>query len=187
MDRPRRPFVVAAGLTVVGWLIVQLARRQRIKQRSGYFDGKVIVITGASRGIGRELALALARRGAYLVLASRNEQALKLVARECMSANRLIRTLVVQTDVTDDEQLGNLVEKTLQEFGRIDILINNAGIRQGGALTQVDLDTTRNVIQVNLLASMHLTQLVLPAMLKRDKGVIVNLASAAGHVAEPYF
>jgi NAD(P)-dependent dehydrogenase (short-subunit alcohol dehydrogenase family) len=141
--------------------------------------GRIALITGASRGIGRATALRLARAGATLVLAARTEQDLSAVAE-------IIRTLgmdalVVPTDVTNDQQIEALVNTALARFGRIDILVNNAG---GGPprtpvvkARRVDWEWT---LRVNLWATMVLSKLVLPAMIAQRSGTIVNICSLAG-------
>jgi len=88
-------------------------------------DGKVAIVTGASRGIGKTIALTLAEAGADIVAAARTEADLQMTAREVRQLGR--KSLIVPTDVTKLEQVENMVEKTISEFGRVDILVNNAG------------------------------------------------------------
>ncbi len=164
-------------------MIVWLANRLRLAANPRYYHQKVIVITGASRGIGRSLALAFAARGANLALTARNVEQLDTVAGECRDRSPEIDVLTVSTDVTDKAQLQNLVDVTLEHFGQIDILVNNAGIRQGGPF----IESSMKELEVNLAAPLNLTQIVLPDMLERKAGMIVNIASAAGRLAEPYF
>jgi NAD(P)-dependent dehydrogenase (short-subunit alcohol dehydrogenase family) len=141
--------------------------------------GRIALITGASRGIGRATALRLARAGAAIVLAARTEQDLSVVAE-------IIRTLgmdalVVPTDVTSDQQIEALVNTAVARFGRIDILVNNAG----GGPPRTPVVKARIVdwewtLRVNLWATMVLTKLVLPAMIAQRGGTIVNICSLAG-------
>lgn len=173
---------------VTGILIVaRLIRWLRLIARAGYFTGKVVLITGASRGIGRALAHAFAARGARLVLAARNQDQLNTVADECRSINPHIEILIVPTDVTDEAQRENLVRAAIERFGQIDILVNNAGIRQGGALLEQSREAIRLHIEANLMSAVWLTYQVLPHMISRGQGYIVNIASAAGRHTEPYF
>jgi NADP-dependent 3-hydroxy acid dehydrogenase YdfG len=141
--------------------------------------GHVALVTGASRGIGRAVATRLARAGAKTVLAARTKDALHAVAEEIRSCGQ--ETLVVPTDVTDDQQLETLVAAAQARFGSIDILVNNAG--GGPPRTPIhkarltDWDWT---LRVNLWATMRLTKLVLPSMLERHSGAIINICSQAG-------
>ncbi len=177
--------VVAVGLGL--GLLMYLLRRLRLATRSGELVGKVVIITGASRGIGRALAHAFVERGAHMVLAARSADDLEAVAAECRTLHPHAEVLTVPTDVTDEAQLERLVATTLERFGRVDVLVNNAGVRIGGAFTELDPSSLRRQVEINLLATMRLTQMVLPTMLKRQQGYIVNVASQAGRHAEPYF
>lgn len=141
--------------------------------------GQVALITGASRGIGRAIVLRLAEAGATTVLAARNEQTLQDVAQMIRAAGGT--TLVVPTDVTDDQQTTRLVEYTLSQFGHIDILVNNAG---GGTprtpVVKARLADWKWTLRVNLWATMALTKLVLPGMIERQQGAVINICSLAG-------
>jgi len=145
--------------------------------------GRIGLITGASRGIGRATALRLARAGAALALAARTEPDLSAVAE---IIHRLgMEALVVPTDVTDDQQLETLVDATLARFGHIDLLVNNAG---GGPprtpIVKTRLTAWEWTLRVNLWATMVLTKLVLPSMIERRSGTIVNICSLAGLTAK---
>ncbi|MBI3756621.1 MAG: SDR family oxidoreductase [Deltaproteobacteria bacterium] len=140
---------------------------------------RVALITGASRGIGRAIALRLARAGATTVLAARTQTDLLTVAELIHALGQ--ETLVVPTDVANDQQLEALAAAALERFGHIDLLVNNAG---GGPprapITKarfMDWDWT---LRVNLWATMALTKLVLPTMIERRSGAIVNICSLAG-------
>jgi 3-oxoacyl-[acyl-carrier protein] reductase len=141
--------------------------------------GQIAIITGASRGIGRAIALHLAHSGATTVLAARDEQALHEVTR-LIHANGGT-SLVVPTDVTVDEQLSRLIESTLARYGQIDILVNNAG---GGPprtpIIKARLADWEWTLRVNLWATMVLSKLVLPGMIERQQGAIINICSLAG-------
>ncbi len=144
---------------------------------------KTALITGGGRGIGRAIALRLAREGASVVLAARTVGELKATAEE---AKRLgARSLVLPTDVTQDDQLEALVHKTLETFGRIDVLVNNAG----GAPPRTSVLKARVsdwewTLRINLWAPMLLSKLVLPPMIRQQEGVIVNMASLAGKMGK---
>ncbi len=141
--------------------------------------GRIALITGASRGIGRATALRLARAGAAIVLAARTEQDLSAVAEIIRALG--LDALVVPTDVTSDQQIEALVNTAVARFGRIDILVNNAG----GGPPRTPVVKARIVdwewtLRVNLWATMVLTKLVLPAMIAQRGGTIVNICSLAG-------
>jgi NAD(P)-dependent dehydrogenase (short-subunit alcohol dehydrogenase family) len=146
--------------------------------------GRVALITGASRGIGRAVALRLAQAGAATVLAARTEAALAAVAETVRASGA--EALVAPTDVTDDQQLEALVNAALARFGRIDILVNNAG--GGPPRTPVVKARVRDwewTVRLNLWAPMILTKLVLPSMIERRGGTIINICSLAGLAGKP--
>jgi short-subunit dehydrogenase len=145
------------------------------------FENNVVIITGASSGIGEELALQLAARKAWLVLASRNVEKLERLASICR--DRGGKALVVATDVADESQCRNLIEKTVAEYGRIDTLIANAGYGIGGLFRDhADLEGFKAVVEVNLMGSVYCTFHALPH-LKKAKGRIVGVSSVLGKVA----
>lgn len=177
----RRWLPLLAGFGIGAWFVRRLTRPRT------NFAGQVVLITGASRGIGRALALAFAQRGAHLVLAARSTDALAAVAAEARSLHPGVDTLVVPTDVTDLAALERLVEQALAHFGRVDVLVNNAGVLIGGAVADLPLDVLDRHIEINFAAPVHLTRLLLPHMLGRDHGLIINIVSVGGRAAGPYF
>ena len=143
---------------------------------------QVIVLTGASSGIGRETALAFARRGAKLALAARNQDALDTLAAE---VERLGGTpTVVPTDVSDFDQVVQLAARAAERFGRIDTWVNNASVSTYGFLEQMDVAEIRRVIEVNLLGEIHGMKAALPH-LREDGGTIINVSSTLGKRAVP--
>jgi len=144
---------------------------------------QVIIITGASDGIGAEVARQLARKDVALVLAARNEAALQAVAASCAAAGA--ETLVVPTDVAQQEQCRRLVAAAMQRFGRIDALVNNAG-RSAHALFEevTDLAWYEDLMKVNLWGAIWCTHAALPC-LKSSQGRIVAVSSLAGLVGVP--
>ncbi len=147
------------------------------------FHENVTIITGASRGIGCALALQLAGQGAWLALAARNIEQLEQVAAGCRERGG--RALAIQTDVADQGQCRQLVERTLDEYGRIDTLVNNAGVTQWAYFDQVqDLAPFERVMQVNYFGSLYCTQAALPE-LKNSRGRIVVTCSLAGRAGVP--
>ena len=148
-------------------------------------ENKVAIVTGASRGIGKAIAIALAKEGASVVVAARTEQeggrlpgTIHKTADEIRALGR--RALAVRTDVTKEEEVAELVRKTLQEFGAIDILINNAGIDIPGKVLDIPIKRWDLVMAVNLRGTLLCTKAVLPTMVKRMSGNIINLSSLAG-------
>jgi len=145
-------------------------------------SGRVAIVTGASSGLGVWFARGLAEAGAHVVLAARRAEKLQGLAAELRKLG--VRSLAVATDVTDEAQVQNLVDTTLAEFGRIDILINNAG--GGGTETSVDTMSMSDVRQrydLNLFGLWHCCQRVGRVMLDQGEGRIVNIASILGLAA----
>ncbi len=146
--------------------------------------GKVVLLTGGSRGIGPVLAEALARRGAAVALSARSEHGLKEVAEHLEELGT--KALAVPVDLREQSQREELVSTTLEQFGRIDVLVNNAGLETEGAYAELPWSAIRETVEVNLLAPMALTRLVLSGMLERKAGHIVNIASIAAKSGAPY-
>jgi len=148
-------------------------------------EGQVAIVTGASRGLGRAIALALAEEGAAVVLAARNGQALNEVATE---VERLgCEALVVQCDVCDATQTQNMVQRVLAEWQRIDVLVNSAGIGLRRPAAEIDEAAWDNVIGTLLKGTFLTTQAVLPTMIAAKRGNIINLAAPLDKIAVPGF
>lgn len=141
-------------------------------------SGKVVIITGASSGVGEAAARAFARAGAVVVLAARSAAKIADLAKS-------LGGLAVVTDVTRLDNLQALVEKTLATFGRIDVVVNNAAANARGALDTLDPEAIASVIDTNLKAPLLLTRLALPH-LRQSRGVVVSVASIAGHLPLPH-
>ena len=147
------------------------------------FHENVVVLTGASEGIGREMALRLAAQGAWLALAARDGAKLEAVAAECRA--RAGRAIAVPTDVADRAQCIRLVERTVAEFGRIDTLVNNAGVSMWARFDEVtDLAPFERMMQVNYFGSLYCTHAALPH-LKATRGRIVGVSSLTGRAGVP--
>ena len=142
--------------------------------------GRCAIVTGASRGIGAHIALALAAEGMSLVLAARSPDNLEQRCREIESAHPSARVVGIPTDVADELALRRLVTAAVGELEAIDLLVNNAGVETFAPFDLVERSEIEAAIRVNLLAPMLLTHQVLPAMLRRRRGHIVNVASLAG-------
>lgn len=147
-------------------------------------DGAVVVITGASSGIGRAAAQAFAGEGARVVLAARDENALAEVADECQQLGA--RALVVPTDVTQSEALQHLADRALEFAGRIDVWINNAGVGSVGGFEETPLQVHERVVQTDLLGYLRGAHAVLPQFKKQRRGVLINTLSVGSWVAQPY-
>jgi len=146
-------------------------------------DDKIVLVSGASRGIGRAIALRFARAGADLILAARNLEELQDLAAEIQAMGR--SCLIVPTDLRDPAQIQALAGQAFEHFGRIDILVNNAGIGFWAPVTELTLDQYDEMFDVNMRAVFLLTQAVLPQMIKRGGGHIVNIASTSSRWTYP--
>lgn len=149
-------------------------------------QGKVVLISGASSGFGADAARLFAREGARVVLSARRVERLQALAEEIRAAGG--QALVIPADVANLEDLEHLVQTALESWGQIDILFNNAGFGRLDFLE--NLDFSRDIqtqIDVNLLGVIRLTRLVLPHMLERREGHIINMSSVAGWLAAPLY
>ncbi len=144
----------------------------------GQLTGQVAIVTGGARGIGREIALLLARDGADVALFDINAQALEQTAGELRALGRRAEGLVV--DVTSAAVVDEAVAKVLDKLGRIDILINNAGITQDGLIVRMDEAQWDRVLDINLKGTYLCTRAVAKVMLKARRGRIVSIASIIG-------
>ena len=143
---------------------------------------KVIVITGASSGIGKALVFALAKEGNKLVLASRNKEKLNAVLHKMNAVN--ISAISIVTDVRKKEDCKNLIDKCITEFGRIDVLINNAGISMRALFNESDLEIIDKVMNTNFWGTIFCTKYALPYLLQSN-GSLVGVSSIAGYIGLP--
>jgi short-subunit dehydrogenase len=142
------------------------------------FFKNVVIITGASSGIGQQLAMSLAEQGAWLALAARNVEHLEEVSKKCQQLGGNV--IVIPTDVAEKSQCQNLIERTVEKYGRIDTLINNAGFGVASRFDELnDLDLFEKTIQVNFLGSVYCTYYALP-YLKKSNGRLVAVSSLRG-------
>lgn len=146
-------------------------------------NGKIVIITGASSGLGESTARHLADRGAKLVLAARREDHLKSLAEELEA--RGAEVLWQVTDVTDRKQVESLAAATKHKFGRIDVLINNAGLMPLAPLDALKVDEWEQMIDVNIKGVLYGIAAVLPTMREQHSGHVINLSSVAGHKVFP--
>ena len=146
--------------------------------------GAVVLITGASSGIGRAAALAFAKEGAKLVLAARRRDQLEDAAASVRSLGG--EAVVTQTDVADRQQVQSAVNTAVSSFGgRLDILVNNAGIGYYGMLEEMPLKEIETLWNVNMMGTIYATQAAIPLMRKQGGGQIINIASVAGKIGNP--
>lgn len=146
--------------------------------------GTVGIVTGASRGIGVYLAQRLAGEGVNLALAARNEDALAGTAD--LVREQGVRAIAVSTDVTKRSELQRLVKRTTEELGPIDLVVNDAGIETHCHYEMAEPNDIEAILHTNVLGPMLLTRYVLPGMIERGRGHIVNISSLAGKTAVPY-
>jgi len=142
-----------------------------------FYKDKVIIITGASSGIGKGLALEAGRMGAKVVIAARSEDKLQQVAKEIQKLNAEV--LAIRTDVSKKEDCKNLIDKTLQKFNKIDILINNAGISMRALFDEMKIEVFEKLVNINLMGTVYCTHAAINEIIKQ-KGTIVGISSIAG-------
>lgn len=161
----------------------------RTRNKAHWARGKVVVITGGSRGLGMALAEEFGRRGARLVLAARNESDLSQ-ARQQLLERGAIRNpddaLIAAVDLRKPEDAQRLIDDATRRFGRVDVLINNAGIITVGPVENQTLEQFRDVMDSNFYSGLHCTLAVLPQMLRRREGAIANVTSIGGRIAVPH-
>ena len=139
---------------------------------------KNALVTGAGKGIGKAIALALAKEGVNVILVARTQEEIDRVAAKVRSLR--VKALAITADVADINAVNIAVEKALGEFGTIDILINNAGIASFGKFLELEPTEWERIIQVNLMGPYYVTRAVIPSMIERQTGDIINISSTAG-------
>ncbi|MCB0281118.1 MAG: 3-oxoacyl-[acyl-carrier-protein] reductase [Calditrichae bacterium] len=142
------------------------------------FKDKAIIVTGSSRGIGKEIAIAYAKEGAMVTISSRNDESLKSVADEIKSIGGEV--LSVAADVSKPEDSKTLIEQTIAKFGKVDILVNNAGITRDNLLLRLSEEDWDNVIDINLKGAFNCLKAVTKQMMKQRQGCIINMSSVVG-------
>jgi 3-oxoacyl-[acyl-carrier protein] reductase len=149
-----------------------------------YLKDQVAIVTGGSRGIGKAATLALATQGAKIVVNyARSSEAAEAVVQEITEAGG--KAISLQADVSQSEEVDNLIKQTLDRFGRIDVLVNNAGITKDTLLLRMKLEQWQAVIDLNLTGVFLCTKAVSKTMLKQRSGRIINIASVAGQMGNP--
>lgn len=150
---------------------------------SGGIENKVVVITGASSGLGEATARHLAARGASVVLGARRSHRIDALVQELTAAGHKAKALT--TDVTDAGQVQNLVNTAVREFGRIDVMLNNAGLMPLAPLERLKVDEWDRMIDVNIKGVLYGIAAALPYMKEQRSGHIINVSSVYGHVVDP--
>ena len=150
---------------------------------SNGIEGKVVVITGASSGLGEATARYLSARGATVVLGARRVERLEELAKELNAGGG--KALAMATDVTDPDQVQRLVDAAVKTYGRIDVMINNAGLMPHSPLERRKIDDWNRTIDVNLKGVLYGIAAALPYMQKQKSGHIINVSSVAGHKVRP--
>ena len=149
-------------------------------------NDRVAFVTGASQGIGQACAIALAQAGARVALASRNLEKLEQVAEQIIRADGgADRALPLRVDVTSENEIQEAVERAIEQFGKIDILVNNAGVTRDGLLLRMKRKDWDEVLNTNLTAAYLCIQQVLPGMLRRRQGRIINITSVVAAIGNP--
>lgn len=147
-------------------------------------EGKVVLVTGASSGIGEAIARHVADEGANVVLAARREEKLTDLAQSLNDQSNG-KALVVKTDVTKKEDMENLVQQAKDTYGKVDMIINNAGVMLLSFMKNDEVDQWTQMVDVNINGVLHGVHAVLPDMLKQESGHIVNVSSVGGHEVFP--
>src|SRR3990167_5543538 len=140
---------------------------------------KVVIITGASSGIGEACAITFAKRGASVVIAARNQEKLNQVEEQIKKIG--VEVLAISCDVSVQKECENLITQTIAKFGKIDVLINNAGISMRAIFNDTSIEVIKKVMEINFWGTVYCTKYALPYLLK-TKGSIVGVSSIAGYV-----
>jgi NADP-dependent 3-hydroxy acid dehydrogenase YdfG len=146
-------------------------------------EGKVVVITGASSGLGEATARHLSEQGATVVLGARRDERIQALAKELSSSGG--KALAVATDVTDRDQVERLVDAAMQNHGRVDVMINNAGLMPLAPLERLKVDEWDRMIDVNIKGVLYGIAAALPHMQKQKSGHFINVSSVYGHTVGP--
>lgn len=148
-----------------------------------FFQGKIVWITGASSGIGEELAVHAAAQGAKLILSARSKEQLERVKKRCEDAGG--KAIIITLDLSDPLSIDEAASEVLGTFGKVDYLFNNGGISQRSLAADASIEVDRRIMEVNFFGAVKLTKAVLPAMLKNGGGHILVMSSIVGKIGFP--
>ena len=140
--------------------------------------GKIALITGGSRGIGKAIALALAEEGVNVAITGRNEEKLKAVVQEIEQKG--VKSVYAVFDITSKTEVYGALEKLQKDFGKIDILVNNAGVAAFGGILEMEDEKWEEIVKTNLFGAYYVVKAVVPSMVERKTGDIINISSTAG-------
>ena len=183
MGRRSSALSIAASLTAAALLYTRLPASSRLHR------GQVAVVTGGSRGLGLALAHRLGRAGLKLVLAARGQEQLEAARRQLLAAGSVEHEddiLLGSCDLSDQSQASGMIQMALSTFGQVDVLVNDAGIIEVGPAEDQTIEVYERTMAVNFFAALYTTYAVLPHMLSRRDGAIVNISSIGGKVAVPH-
>lgn len=161
-------------------MIIMMRRLKSLR----LLKNKIVLITGASSGIGEQLALEAARRGAIVVACARNEEKLNEVVKQCLILSGR-PAFAFKVDVTNPNEIDDVLDKVRHEVGEIDVLVNSAGIGDMVAVVNEPLASIQKMVNVNMLATMYLSRCVAKKMMDQGYGAIINVASLAGKIPTP--
>ncbi|WP_040664643.1 SDR family NAD(P)-dependent oxidoreductase [Nafulsella turpanensis] len=147
-------------------------------------EGQVMVITGATSGIGRAMAVEWARQGGSVVLAARSKEILEEVASVCIEAGG--KASLVQADVSNEKEVNNIAEEAIRAFGKIDVWLNNAAVMVFGSFNDIPTEDVLKIVNTNLLGVIYGARVALKHFRSRAKGILINMGSIAGIVGQPY-
>jgi NAD(P)-dependent dehydrogenase (short-subunit alcohol dehydrogenase family) len=158
---------------------------RRLRTAASYdFNGRVVIVTGGSRGLGLAIAREFAKQGAQLALFARDAAELQRAEQDL--AARGAEVLTVPCDVRDQQAVNTAIEQVVAHYGRVDVLVNNAGVIQAGPIEHMTLDDFRDAMDTHLWASLYATLAIVPQMRRQGGGRIVNIASVGGKVSVPH-
>jgi short-subunit dehydrogenase len=190
-----RNAILMAGAAVAGMGLLSAGTAAAVvygqigRRRARRLAGKVVLITGASRGLGLAMAEEFGRRGAKLVLSARDPWELERARQSLVERGAVEdaeQVLVVPADLRQEEDARRLVERATERFGRVDVLVNNAGVITVGPVENQRVEDFHEVMETNFFSAVHCSLSALPQMLLRRNGTIVNIASVGGKVAVPH-
>lgn len=156
---------------------------QNIKKSDGLLSDKVIIITGGGRGIGKSIALSMANEGANIVIVSRTKEQLEQTANEMSELG--VKPMIIPADISKLSEVNYALDRVIKEYGKIDVLVNNAGITKLSAINDIEPDEWSKIIEVNLFGTYYFCRAVIPHFIKRNQGKIINMGSDSSFIGYP--